>query len=172
MSLKKKAKTPEPWIPPFTQRETPAGRTGQRVLALVSPSHPHFLEQPMAKRLDVDLKVTRLLLEIGVMAVWIKRVEDGEAIIQQVKAFRADVPQPSTALAAGLIYQQRTQDAIEELESALKRFPNHQIGKSLLAIAYADAGRRGWQELCKQVIDYLRRPGSTPQVPAATHMFA
>jgi predicted Zn-dependent protease len=144
----------------------------------------------MAKRLDVDLKVTRLLLEIGVMAVWIKRVEDGEAIIRHVKAFRDDVPQPSTALAAGLIYQQRTQDAIAELESALQRFPNHQLGKSLLAIAYADAGRRDWQALCKQVIDdgrdewaielaretlgydYRRERSPASRMPAAAHVFA
>jgi predicted Zn-dependent protease len=107
----------------------------------------------MAKRFGVDLKVTRLLLEIGVMAVWIKRVEDGERIIQCIKAFRDDVPHPSTAYAAGLIYQGHTQAAIKELEGALQRFPNHQLGKSLLALAYADEGRRGWQELCKQVID-------------------
>ncbi len=144
----------------------------------------------MAKRLDVDLKVTRLLLEIGVMAIWINRVDEGEAIIRQVKAFRADVPQPGTALAAGLIYQKRTQDAIDELEDVLKSFPNHQLGKSLLAVAYADAGRRGWQELCKQVIedgrdewaielaretlgyDYRRDRSTAPQMPAAMHMFA
>ncbi len=144
----------------------------------------------MAKRLDVDLKVTRLLLEIGVMAVWIKRVQEGEIIIEHVKAFRDDVPQPSTAKAAGLIYQNRMEDAIDELNSCLKRFPNHQVAKCLLAVAHADTGRHGWQELCKQVIeddrdewaiglaretlgyDYLAKPTARPPVPAATHVFA
>jgi predicted Zn-dependent protease len=144
----------------------------------------------MAQRLDVDLKVTRLLLEIGVMAIWIQRVDEGEAIIRHIKAFRADVPQPSAALAAGLIYQNRTQDAIAELEGSLARFPNHQLGKSLLAVAYADAGRRDWQALCKQVIDdgrdewaielaretlgYDYRRERTPAAPlrAAAHLFA
>jgi hypothetical protein len=144
----------------------------------------------MAKRLDVDLKVTRLLLEIGVMAVWSKRAEEGEIIIEHVKAFRDEVPQPSTAKAAGLIYQNRMDDAIEELMSCLKRFPNHQLAKCLLAVAYADTGRRGWQELCKQVIedgrdewamtlaretlgyDYLIKPAARPLSPAATHIFA
>jgi predicted Zn-dependent protease len=144
----------------------------------------------MAKRLDVDLKVTRLLLEIGVMAIWTQRVDDGETIIRHVKAFRDDVPQPSTALAAGLIYQQRAEDAIDELEAALARFPNHQLGKSLLAVAYAETGRHGWQALCKQVIedgrdewainlardtlgyDYLRKPESSPPLPVARHVFA
>jgi hypothetical protein len=144
----------------------------------------------MAKRLDVDLKVTRLLLEIGVMAVWIKRVQEGEIIIEHVKAFRDDVPQPGTAKAAGLIYQNRMEDAIDELESGLKRFPNHQVAKCLLAVAYADTGRPGWQALCKQVIedgrdewaialaretlgyDYLAKPTARPPLPAAMHVFA
>ena len=58
----------------------------------------------MAKRLDVDLKVTRLLLEIGVMAVWIKRVQEGEIIIEHVNvaelpdAWRARLPVPRTTL--------------------------------------------------------------------------
>jgi predicted Zn-dependent protease len=144
----------------------------------------------MAKRLDVDLKVTRLLLEIGLMGVVIKSVDEGEAVIRCIQTFRDDVPHPGTVLAAALIYQNRLPDAIAELESALKRFPNHQLGKSLLAVACANDGRRGWQSLCKEVIDdgrdewaiqlaretlgydYRRGQAAAPRAHGAMHVFA
>jgi hypothetical protein len=144
----------------------------------------------MAKRLDVDLKVTRLLLEIGLMGVVVKNVDEGETIIRCIQKFRDDVPHPNTVMAAALIYQNRLADAITELEGALKRFPNHQLGKSLLAVACANDGRRGWQSLCKEVIDdgrdewaiqlaretlgydYRRGQIAASGAPRTTHVFA
>ncbi len=144
----------------------------------------------MAKRLDVDLKVTRLLLEVGLMGVVVKNVDEGETIIRCIQKFRDDVPHPNTVMAAALIYQNRLADAIAELEGALKRFPNHQLGKSLLAVACANDGRRGWQALCKEVIDdgrdewaiqlaretlgydYRRSQAPAAGAPRTTHVFA
>ena len=106
----------------------------------------------MASKLGVDLKVTRLLLEIGVMAVWMGRSTDGEAIVRHVKAFRDDVPHPGSALAGAFLFQGRHQDAIAETRSLLTRFPNHQMAKSLLGIAMFESGHRDWEKPLREVI--------------------
>jgi len=107
----------------------------------------------MAKRLGVDLRVTRQLLLIGVMCAKLRRFEDAERIILGVKAFRDDVPHPATALATALMFQGRLREAAAELEAVLSAYPQHQLGKALLGLVYREFGRSGWQSLLQEVID-------------------
>lgn len=107
----------------------------------------------MAKRLGVDLRVTRQLLLIGVTCARMQRFEEAERIIRGVKAFRNDVPHPGTALATAFMFQGRLQEAATELEAVLGAFPDHQLGKALLGLVYREVGRGGWQSLLEEVIE-------------------
>lgn len=107
----------------------------------------------MAKRLGVDLRVTRQLLLIGVTCAKMQRFDDAERIIRAVKAFRNDVPHPGTALATAFMFQGRLQEAATELEAVLSAYPDHQLGKALLGLVYREVGRGGWQSLLQEVIE-------------------
>jgi len=107
----------------------------------------------MAKVAGVHFKLTRLLLQIGVMSGRLERYEEAEKIIRAVKAFRTDLPHPSSSLATVLLFQDRFEEAARELEASLREFPNHQLGRALLALMYRELGRPGWRHLAEQVID-------------------
>ncbi len=107
----------------------------------------------MAKRLGVDVRVTRALLEIGTMCAEQKRFDDAEAIIRATKAHRDDLPHPGTTLAMAYLYQDRLDEAEAELETVLAAFPNHQLGKALLGWTRRQAGQQGWQQPLEEVID-------------------
>lgn len=107
----------------------------------------------MAIRLGVDTRVTRQMLQIGVMCSRLQRFDDAERIIRGVMAFRTDIPHPGTALAGALGAQSRWLDAERELDGVLSMFPNHQLGKALLGLTYRQTERDGWQRLLQEVID-------------------
>lgn len=107
----------------------------------------------MAKRRGVDLRISRQMLQIGVMCTRLRRFETAERIIRAVKDFRDDLPHPGTTLGMALLSQGRSQEAIEELEAVVAAYPNHQLGKVFLGLAYHDAGRGGWELLLQEVIE-------------------
>jgi hypothetical protein len=107
----------------------------------------------MARRYQVDLRITRLLLQIGLMRAQQGHFEDAQRIIRSVKAFRDDLPHPGASLALTLLYQGRLQDAQRELEAVRAAFPAHQLAKALLGMVYREAGRSDWQGVLQEVID-------------------
>lgn len=107
----------------------------------------------MARRLGIDLRITRLLLQIGVMCARLEQYEEAERIIRAVRAFRDDLPHPGTALATSFLFQGRLEEAAQELESVLSVYPNHQLGKAFLGLVYRQTGRDGWQQLLQSVLD-------------------
>jgi Flp pilus assembly protein TadD len=107
----------------------------------------------MAKRCGVELKITRLLLQIGVMCARLNQFADAEQIIRAVQAFRDDLPHPRTALAMAFLCQGRLHEAAQELEAGLAAFPQHQLGKAFLGLVYREAGRPEWRCLLQEVLE-------------------
>jgi hypothetical protein len=107
----------------------------------------------MSKSPGVNLKLTRQLLQVGVMSGRLGRHAEAERIIRAVKAFRSDLPHPGSALATVYLFQRRFQEAARELEAVLAAFPNHQLGRALLGLMYRELGRPGWRHLAEQVIE-------------------
>jgi len=106
----------------------------------------------MSKRPGINLKLTRQLLQIGVMSARMERYEQAEKIVRAVKAFRIDLPHPGSALATVFLFQSRYEEAARELESVLAAFPNHQLGRALLGLMYRELGRPGWRALSEEVL--------------------
>jgi tetratricopeptide (TPR) repeat protein len=107
----------------------------------------------MAKRFGVELQISRLMLLIGLMCERLRRFEEGERIFRAMKAYRDDLPHPSTFLALCYVSQGRLPEALRELEAVRAAHPEYQMSKVLLGIAHRDAGKAGWQQLLQEVID-------------------
>lgn len=107
----------------------------------------------MAIKHGIDMTVTRLMLEVGLMCASGRDGHLAEQIVAAVRAVRTDVPHPRSTLGLVLLFQGRIAEAIDVLEEVLREFPYHQLGKSLLGYAYRETGRRGWEQLLKDVID-------------------
>jgi len=107
----------------------------------------------MAQKLGVDIRSIRLLLESGVMASYEGLFAEGEAIVRGVQSFRDDVPQPGVCLVAAFYFQRRYDDGIAETKILLKKFPNCQMAKALMALCMFSAGYRNWEKLLKEVVD-------------------
>jgi hypothetical protein len=110
-------------------------------------------EESMAKRFGVDLKISRLMLLIGLMCERLQRFEESEQILGAMKAYRDDLPHPATFLGLCYISQGRVREALEELEAVRTAYPEFEMSKVLLGIAHRDAGRPGWQPLLREVIE-------------------
>jgi len=108
----------------------------------------------MAKRFGVELKISRLLLNVGLLATRLKRFAESEQILRAIQAYRADIPQPNDFLALCLISQGRLADAERELKASLATFPDCQMSKSLLGVVYRESGRRAaGDKLLQAVLD-------------------
>jgi tetratricopeptide (TPR) repeat protein len=107
----------------------------------------------MATRYDVDLRITRLLLQVGLMCARLGQFADAQQIIGAVKAFRDDLPHPGSALALSLLYQGRYADAQAELEQVLRNYPDHQLAKALLGLVYREIGRTDWRDVLQEVVE-------------------
>jgi len=107
----------------------------------------------MARRFGVDLKISRLMLLIGLMCERLRRFEDGERILRAMKAYRHDLPHPGTYLALCYISQGRAREALEELHVVRAAYPEFQMSKVLLGIAQRDARKPGWERLLEEVIE-------------------
>jgi predicted Zn-dependent protease len=107
----------------------------------------------MATRYRVDLKITRLLLQIGLIRARQGGYDEAQRIIRAVKAFRADLPHPGVTLGLTLLYQGRMQEAQQELIDVLAAFPSHQLARALLGLVYRESGRGDWQSTLREVIE-------------------
>lgn len=106
----------------------------------------------MAQRYEIDTRITRLLLQVGLMCGRRGQFDDAQLIVGSVRAFRDDIPHPSVVMAMCLLYQGETQRAQEQLESVLRIWPDHQIARAMLGLVYREAGNGEWSELMQQVI--------------------
>ena len=107
----------------------------------------------MARRFGVDLKISRLMLLIGLMCERRRLFREGEQILRAMKAYRDDLPHPGTYLALCYMSQGRSREALEELNAVRAAYPEFQMSKVLLGIAQRDAGKSGWQRLLEEVIE-------------------
>lgn len=108
----------------------------------------------MAKRFGVELKISRLLLNVGLLATRLKRYGDSEQILRAIQAYRTDIPQPNDFLALCLISQGRLAEAERELKSSLATFPEGQMSKALLGVVYRESGRvPAGDKLLQEVLD-------------------
>jgi hypothetical protein len=108
----------------------------------------------MAKRFGVELKISRLLLNVGLLATRLKRFRESEQILRAIQAYRADIPQPNDFLALCLISQGHLAEAERELKSSLATFPEGQMSKALLGVVYRESGRiAAGDKLLQEVLD-------------------
>jgi len=107
----------------------------------------------VAIRYGVDLKVTRLLLHIGLMCGEFGKFEEAQQIISSVRRFRDDIPQPGSVLALIYLRQGRLEAAEKELDAVVATFPDHQLAKALRGLVYREAGRPEWRDLLQAVIE-------------------
>jgi tetratricopeptide (TPR) repeat protein len=108
----------------------------------------------MVKRFAVELKVSRLLLNVGLLATRLKRFKESEQILRAIQAYRADIPQPNDFLALCLISQGRLPEAERELKISLATFPESQMSKALLGVVYRESGRvASGEKLLEEVLD-------------------
>jgi hypothetical protein len=114
----------------------------------------------MPKRLGLELKITRLMLQVGAMCTRFSRFADAEQILLAVKAYRDDLPHPGSLLALNFVSQGRLHEAQQELEAVLAAYPHHQFGKALLGLVHRERGRPDWEHLLREVVDDGREEGS------------
>jgi hypothetical protein len=107
----------------------------------------------MARRFGVDLKISRLMLLIGLMCERLRRFKEGEQILHAMKAYRDDLPHPGTYLALCYMSEGRVREALAELDAVRAAYPEFQMSQVLLGIAQRDAGKPGWQRLLEDVIE-------------------
>jgi tetratricopeptide (TPR) repeat protein len=107
----------------------------------------------VAIRYGVDLKITRLLLQIGLMCGQLGRFEEAAQVIGSVRDFRDDIPHPASVLALIYVRQNRLEEAEEELDAVLAAYPDHQLAKALLGLVYREADRPDWRDLLQEVIE-------------------
>ncbi|HEY6924230.1 MAG TPA: tetratricopeptide repeat protein [Steroidobacteraceae bacterium] len=103
-------------------------------------------------RHGVDLKITRLLLQIGLMCGELGKFPQAERICASVRDFRADIPHPGCVLALIYVRQNRMEAAEKELDAVLAAFPDHQLARALLGLVYHEVGRADWSDVLQQVI--------------------
>jgi hypothetical protein len=107
----------------------------------------------MAKRFGVDLKISRLMLLIGLMCERRRLFREGEQILYAMKAYRDDLPHPGTYLALCYMSEGRLREALAELDAVRAAYPEFQMSQVLLGIAQRDAGTPGWERLLEEVIE-------------------
>lgn len=112
----------------------------------------------MAQRYEIDTKITRLLLQVGLMCGRRGQFDDAQLIVSSVRAFRDDLPHPSIVMALCLLYQGKPEQAQQQLEGVLSRWPEHQIARAMMGLVYRETGNDAWSELMHDVIADGRDP--------------
>ncbi len=95
----------------------------------------------------------RLLLQIALLGAEVGDAKATVHIAEALQNARPDLPQARAVHAMGLLSLGQRDHAVRELEDALERFPDFQLGKALLGVCMKVSGRSGWQSYLDAVID-------------------
>ena len=103
---------------------------------------------------DKEVKLLKLLSEIGFLALETGLTKNSQAIFDGIKAIRAESELPIIGLASVAIVQGKTQEAINLLEKeALKIKPDSDLAKAYLGMSYKLDGHNSKAEkLLKEVL--------------------
>jgi len=112
----------------------------------------------MAQRYEIDNRITRLLLQIGLMCGRRGKFDDARSIVRSVGAFRDDLPHPSIVMALCLMYEDKMEQAQQQLERVLSQWPDHQMARAMLALVHREISNDAWSDLMHEVIADGRDP--------------
>jgi len=97
--------------------------------------------------------VYRVLLQFALLGTEIGKVSLAMDIAETLSELCPNLPHASIVLAMNEFAVGRQDAGIRSLEQTLKKFPNSQLGKAMLAVCLENTGRAGWRELLESVID-------------------
>lgn len=95
----------------------------------------------------------RVLLQIGLLGAEIGNAQATIQITDGLMHVRPDLPQAHAVHAMAVLKLDQHDDAIRDLETALERFPDFQLGTALLGMCMKLGGRSGWQHYLESVIE-------------------
>ena len=97
--------------------------------------------------------VYRVLLQFALLGTEIGKVSLAMDIAKTLSELAPNLPHAPIVLAMNEFAAGRQDAGIRSLEQILKKFPESQLGKAMLAVCLQNTGRAGWQELLESVID-------------------
>ena len=97
--------------------------------------------------------VYRVLLQFALLGTEIGKVSLAMEIAETLSELCPNLPHASIVWAMNEFAAGRQDAGIRSLEQTLKKFPESQLGKAMLAVCLQNTGRAGWQELLESVID-------------------
>ena len=109
---------------------------------------------------DENLPATtyRTLLQFALLGSELGESDAADEIAVSLQALRPDLPHACIVLAMNKFSKGRQDDAVRELEESVKKFPDNQLGKAMLAVCLQNSNRTGWQHLLESVIDDGKDP--------------
>jgi lipopolysaccharide biosynthesis regulator YciM len=121
----------------------------------------------MDQRPEIDVEITRSLVQTGLLAIWERDYAQAEAILHGLSAYRSDLVQVTYSYT--LLYQAlgQTDQAIELLRKTTCEQPGNDMAKSLLGFMLRQDARSGWRELLQQVI---ANESDEPAMELAKHL--
>jgi tetratricopeptide (TPR) repeat protein len=121
----------------------------------------------MQFRDSIDFQAIKLLAQIGLLAAWEGMFTEAEAIFEGAQRVYPDVPQIRNSMALASFSAGRHGEAIEILQEAMLTPGGELMAKSMLAFVLQQAGRTGWQQLAREV---LNKGGDLAAVELASHV--
>jgi tetratricopeptide (TPR) repeat protein len=121
----------------------------------------------MQFRDSIDFQAIKLLAQTGLLAAWEGMFVDSEAIFEGAQRVYPDVPQIRNSMALAAFTGGRHGEAIEILQEAMLTPGAELMAKSMLAFVLQQAGRTGWQQLAREV---LNKGGDVAAIELASHV--
>ena len=97
--------------------------------------------------------VYRTLLQFALLGTELGKVSLSTDIAEALIELCPNLPHASIVLAMNEFTLGQQDTGIRSLEQTLKKFPDSQLGKAMLAACLQITGRAGWQELLESVIN-------------------
>jgi len=97
--------------------------------------------------------VYRLLMGIALLGSELGLSALATDMAAKLAELRPDLPHARSVLGIGRFQAGDHEGGLRILEEAAAEFPDHQMGKALLAVCMAEMGRSGWQQMFEAVID-------------------
>lgn len=111
------------------------------------------MENPTPQVEIVPGFVYRTLLQFALLGTEVGKVSLSMDIAETLIELCPNLPHASIVLAMNEFTLGQQDAAIRSLEQTLKKFPDSQLGKAMLAVCLQSTGRTGWQELLESVIN-------------------